>query len=57
MTKERVGELDRLISGAINDCEKFDDLVDEHILEFCRGAKMVVDELKHEMNMTHTKTI
>jgi len=49
MTKERVGELDRLVSGAITDCKKFDDLVDGHILEFWRGAKMIVDELKIEI--------
>jgi len=48
MTKERVSELDRLVSGAITDCEEFNDLVDGHILEFWRGAKMVVDELKTE---------
>ncbi|VAW83701.1 hypothetical protein MNBD_GAMMA16-1206 [hydrothermal vent metagenome] len=49
MTKERVNELDRLVSGAITDCEEFGDLVDGHILEFWRGAKMVVDELKIEI--------
>jgi len=51
ITKERVGELDRLVSGAITDCEQFDDLVDGHILEFWRGAKMVVDELKTEIGI------
>ncbi len=48
MTKDRVSELDRLVSGAIFDCEDLGDLVDGHILEFWRGAKMIVDELKTE---------
>ncbi|PCI15003.1 MAG: hypothetical protein COB71_00180 [Thiotrichales bacterium] len=54
MTKERVYELDRLVSEAIIDCEKLDDLVDSHILEFWRGAKMIVDELKIEMGTVDT---
>jgi len=49
MTKQRVDELDQLVSEAILDCEEFEDLVDGHILEFWRGAKMVVDELKIEI--------
>ncbi len=57
MTKERVGELDRLVSGAIIDCEQFGDLVDGHILEFWRGAKMVVDELKTEIAINDKKPI
>jgi len=46
MTKERVDELDRLVSSAINDCEELNDFVDKHVLEFWRGAKMIIDELK-----------
>lgn len=46
MTKERVSELEMLVESAIADCEQFGDLVDGHILEFWRGAKMIVDELK-----------
>ena len=48
ITIDRVVELDRLVSGAINDCEQFDGLEDGHILEFWRGARMIVDELKIE---------
>ena len=46
MTKKRVAELDRLVSDAIIECKKFDGFVDANILEFWRGAKMIVDELK-----------
>jgi len=33
MTKERVAELDHLLSEAIADCEKLDNLVNGHVLE------------------------
>lgn len=51
MTKERIGELDHLIAGAIIDCEKFDELVDGHILKFWRSAKMIVYELKIKISV------
>ena len=46
MTKERVSELDQLVSGAIADCEALGDFVENSTMEFWRGAKMIVDELK-----------
>ncbi len=57
ISKERVAELDRLVAGAIVDCEQFDDLVDGHILEFWRGAKMIVDELKIEIGLPDKKLV
>ena len=48
MTKERVSELDQLVSGAIADCEALGDFVENSTMEFWRGAKMIVDELKWE---------
>ncbi|MCF6323223.1 MAG: hypothetical protein L3J89_02695 [Gammaproteobacteria bacterium] len=54
MTKGRIGELDRLVASAIVDCEKFDGLIDGHILEFWRGAKMIVDELKIEISVPNS---
>jgi len=51
MTKERVGELDALICGAIADCEALDGFAEKSIIEFWRGAKMIVDELKEELNL------
>ncbi|MBV1915512.1 MAG: hypothetical protein KUG72_09000 [Pseudomonadales bacterium] len=50
MTKERVHELDGLISGAIEDCEAMDDYTETSVIEFWRGAKMIVDELKLELS-------
>ncbi len=47
MTKERIGELDRLVSGALDDCQNFG-LAETNVLEFWRGAKMILDELKDE---------
>lgn len=47
MTKERVNELDRLVSDAITDCQYYG-LAENHVLEFWRGAKLIVDELKME---------
>ncbi len=32
MTKERVHELDLLVSSAITDCEELNDLVDKNVL-------------------------
>ena len=51
MTKERVYELDGLISGAIADCEAMDDYTEASVIEFWRGAKMVVDELKLDLGL------
>ncbi|HEB93801.1 MAG TPA: hypothetical protein ENI94_10135 [Gammaproteobacteria bacterium] len=47
MTKARVGEWDRLVSGTIADCQYYG-LAENHVLEFWRGAKLIVDELKME---------
>ncbi len=52
MIKERVGELDRLVTGAITDYEELNDRLDGRVLEFWRGAKMIVDDLKVEIEMT-----
>ncbi|MCF6212297.1 MAG: hypothetical protein L3K24_16910 [Gammaproteobacteria bacterium] len=47
MTKERLDELDRLVLDAIDDCQYYG-LAENHVLEFWRGAKLIVDELKME---------
>ncbi len=53
MTKERISELDRLISGAIDDCQYYD-LAGTNVLEFWRGAKMILDELKEDAGIQGT---
>ncbi len=47
MTNERIAELDRLASDAIREC-RIQGQPDNPVLEFWKGVKMVVDELKRE---------
>lgn len=48
MTNERVNELDRLASSAIEECRVLGQRADNASLAFWRGVKSVVDELKME---------
>lgn len=45
MTKERITELDMLAAGAIAECRTYGQS-NNHALEFWKGVRMVVDELK-----------
>ena len=48
MTKERIAELDRLATDAIRECRAYGQ-PDNPVLGFWKGVKMVVDELKDDM--------
>lgn len=45
MTKQRIAELDRLAAGAIAECASLGQK-DNPVLGFWKGVKMVIDELK-----------
>ncbi len=48
MTNERIAELDRMASNAIREC-RIQGQPDNPALGFWKGVKMVVDELKRDM--------
>ena len=52
MTKERIDELERYSSEAIQECQIYGKTADDSALAFWRGVKMVVDELKMDMART-----
>ncbi len=49
MTNERIAELDKLATGAITECLDYGQS-DNPVLGFWKGVKMVVDELKMDIN-------
>lgn len=53
MTNERIAELDKLATGLIDECRNFGQS-DNPVIGFWKGGKMVVDELKIDINTPQT---
>jgi len=56
MTKQRLSELDRMVSSAISDCQQYG-LADDQVVGFWRGVRMIVDELKRDKGMPDEKSV